>query len=205
MKLVFNPNLRLQKSGITYLGGGAPLNAVVIKKSSSPITLWKHFQVYESGREGNKKFFSILYDVLDSVFNFRSLKVVKNEKGDVLAGFTYKLRKNKMDERSVYVDSIARNQKAEFNDYTKTLMTSVYSEIKKTAAVKKAKEITLFVYSGEKHLRQNYERLGFKIDNKCDVKKVYLMRTPIDKFLNNKYFKCRMLKEALGVDSMLRT
>ena len=53
-------------------------------------------------------------------------------------------------------------------------------------------------------LFRSYGRLGFTVDEKCFVEKLYLMRVRTEEFLKNKYFQIRKYKEVLGVDSILR-
>lgn len=137
--------------------------------------------MYERGRKVKSPFSSMIVDAMYAIFTNCRLKIFKNKKGDMLAGYSYMLRKN-----------------------SKHVMTNVYEDIKSVAQKNNVKEITLFNYAKDKNLRHNYGRLGFTVDEKCFVEKLYLMRVRTEEFLKNKYFQIRKYKEALAVDSILR-
>ena len=129
------------------------------------------------------------------------MRIINDSNNEIIAGYAYKLRKNSKGEKSIYIDGIARKIS---DNNSKKVMTDMYEDIKSTAKKHNAQEITLFSYATDRNLRHNYRRLGFKIDEKCIVEKLYLMRVRTKNFLNNTYFKLRKYKEALGVDSILR-
>ena len=160
--------------------------------------------MYEKERKESFRIFRIIENFISTTLqNFR-LRVIENPKQEIIAGYTSKLRKNKLEEKSLFVECIARKRNQENKIDTKNQMTYLYEDIKKTAKKKKAQEITLFVHADETNLRHNYENLGFKIDKKCKVEKMYLMRARVKDFLNTQYFKTRKYKAAAGVDSILR-
>lgn len=174
-----------------------------MKSSLSPVKLFKFFEIYGRGRDENLLYLRTLQDSFSAMSRGCGLRIIEDENGNLLAGYTYKMRKNKLDEKSMYIDGLARNLSEDKKEITKNLMTGVYEDIKKTAQKKKAKEVTLFVYAGENGLKKNYESLGFKEDAKCNIQKVYLMRVRVQDFLDNLYFKCRKYKETAGINSLL--
>lgn len=163
--------------------------------------LYDFFDIYSRSRkEVFPKLKTIIYSV-DTVFTNTHLRVLENKDGNIIAGYTYKYRKNKLEEKSLYIDGLARNTD---NPISKTIMTQVYNDIKNLAIRKKIKEITLFVHAGERRLRDNYHNLGFETDHKCRIEKAYLLRVRVEKFLNNEYFKTRKYKEALGLNNIIQ-
>ena len=189
-------------SALTYKP--CPLNRYKMKSSLSLKKLYRFFEMYGRGRNEKALHLRTVQNSVSAVTRGCGLRIIEDEKGNILAGYTYKIRKNKLEEKSMYIDGLARNLSDDKKDITKDLMTQVYEDIKKTALKKKAKEVTLFVYAGENGLKKNYQRLGFYEDAKCNINKVYLMRVRLQDFLNNLYFKCRKYKEALNIKSMIQ-
>lgn len=172
-----------------------------IKSSYSPNAYFKHYDLYLKGR---KDFFHIINAfsyTLGTLIDLVGLRIIKaNNK--MIAGYTYKLRKNKFKERSLYVDSLARDF---LNPKSKPAMLELYQDIKTKAIKKKAKEITLFVYFKDKNLKKRYEQLGFKQDLTFYNRLIDLMRVRTENFINNSYFKTLKYKQLTGVKSILQT
>lgn len=188
-KLTYNPIIKNQQP---------------IRSSLSVKKFFKFFQVYRKGR--NDRFLNLIaiVDTCSSMSNGCGLRIAEDSKGNILAGYTYKIRKNRLEERSMYIDGLARNLSDDKNEISKNLMTKIYEDIKKTAIKKRVKEITLFVHAGDDGLKRNYKRLGFKEDHRCNIEKVYLMRVRLEDFLNNAYFKCRKFKELINIKSFIQ-
>lgn len=200
-------NLKCNFNGLRYIppskvGGGAASNSCIAKTSRSFFKMCKFFDIYETGREASCPILYLFDDAVSAFFRKCKVRYFENDKGKMLAGYSYKMRKNHLGEKSMYIDGLARDLT---DNTSKKIMPKVYEDIKKTAVEKEAKEITLFTYASDKYLRQNYEKLGFKVDEKCNAEKLYLMRVSTEKFINNIYFKVRKYKEALGLDSILKT
>lgn len=200
MKISFKVN-ELKYAPLAKVGGGAKIQGFNVMDSRSLIDFSKFFLMYERGRKVKSPFSSMIVDAMYAIFTNCRLKIFKNKKGDMLAGYSYMLRKNSKGEKSLYLDGLSRNLD---NKNSKHVMTNVYEDIKSVAQKNNVKEITLFNYAKDKNLRHNYGRLGFTVDEKCFVEKLYLMRVRTEEFLKNKYFQIRKYKEALGVDSILR-
>ncbi|HIS37284.1 TPA: hypothetical protein IAC10_11780 [Candidatus Scatousia excrementigallinarum] len=179
-------------------------NTYKMKSSLSIKKLYKFFEMYGRGRNEKALHLRTFQDSLSAVTRGCGLRVMEDAEGNLLAGYTYKMRKNKLEEKSMYIDGLARNLSEDKKEITKGIMTSVYEDIKQLAQKKKAREITLFVYAGERGLKKNYQRLGFYEDPKCNINKVYLMRVRTKDFINNLYFKCRKYKEALNIKSIIQ-
>lgn len=200
-------NLKCNLNGLRYippskLGEGACFNSCIAKTSRSFFKMCKFFDIYETGRESSYPILFMLDDAVSAFFRKCKVRYFENDKGKMLAGYSYKLRKNHLGEKSMYIDGLARD----FKDCSsKKIMSKVYEDIKQTAKDKEVKEITLFSYASDKYLRHNYEKLGFKTDERCIVDKLYLMRVRVEDFINNKCFQIRKYKEAVGLDSILRT
>lgn len=171
------------------------------KTSFSVNKLGKFFYTYGKGRNNRFPVLEAAFDSVSAILNNERLRIFEDSNGKIIAGYAYKLRKNKLGDRSMYIDGLARDLE---NKSSKEIMTYVYDDIKKTAIKVKAKEITLFVYASDPRLKQNYSRLGFSEDKKCYVEKLYLMRVKTKDFLNNAYFKLRKLKELSGIKSVLQ-
>lgn len=200
-------NLKCNLNGLRYIppskvGGGASSNSCIAKTSRSFFKLCNFFDIYETGRESSYPILFMLDDAVSAFFRKCKVRYFENDKGKMLAGYSYKLRKNRFGEKSMYIDGLARDL---IDNTSKKIMPKVYEDIKKTAIKEEAKEITLFSYASDKYLRHNYEKLGFKTDERCIVEKLYLMRVRVEDFINNKYYQIRKYKEAVGLDSILRT
>lgn len=172
-----------------------------IKNSRNPADYFKLMKMYSVERQENFPNISAFIYSVDSMLSGCSLRAVKDESGNLLAAYTYRLRKNKLEQKSLYIDALVRDR----SKNTKPLMHRIYSDMKNTAQNKKAEELTCFSVSKDKALRAKYEKLGFRIDPKVDILHAYLMRSPIKNFLNSKWFKNEQYKGFLGLDSILRT
>lgn len=179
-------------------------NSQTIRSSLSVKKLFNFFQMYGKGRNEKVLNLRAFVDSFSAISNGCGLRIAEDKQGNILAGYTYKIRKNRLEERSMYIDGLARNLDENKKNISKNLMTEIYEDIKKTAIKKKVKEITLFVYAGENGLKRNYQRLGFKEDHRCNIEKVYLMRVRLEDFLNNTYFKCRKFKELINIKSFIQ-
>ena len=172
-----------------------------IKNSKNPADYFKVMKMYSVERK--EKFSNILAFIysIDSLLSGCGLRAIKDECGNILAAYTYRLRKNKLEQKSMYIDSLARDR----SKNTKPLMHRIYSDMKNIAIKKEAEELTCFSVIKDKALRAKYEKLGFKTDPKVDILHAYLMRSPIKNFLTSKWFQNEQYKGLLGLDSILRT
>ena len=171
----------------------------IIKETRNPIRMGQFFDLYLKGRKEIPNLWYIILHVDYAYENLHKLRFLKDNK--ILAGYTYKLRHNRLGERSLYIDGLAKDLK---NPKSKNIMPKIYSDIKNTALKHKAKEITLFVYAQDKHLKNKYESLGFKQDTRTKIEDLDLMRVRTDDFLNNKYFKTLQYKSVTGIKSILQ-
>lgn len=183
-------NLKCNLNGLQYIppskvGSGASSNSCIAKSSRSFLKMCKFFDIYEIGREASYPILFLFDDAVSAFFRKCKVRYFENNKGKMLAGYTYKLRKNHLGEKSMYIDGLARDLT---DNTSKKIMPKVYEDIKQTAKDKEVKEITLFSYASDKYLRYNYEKLGFKTDERCIVDKLYLMRVRVEDFINNKCF-----------------
>lgn len=172
-----------------------------IKNSRNPADYFKLMKMYSVERQEKFPNISAFIYSLDSILSGCGLRAVKDESGHLLAAYTYRLRKNKLEQKSLYIDALVRDR----SKNTQPLMHRIYSDMKNTAQNKKAEELTCFSVSKDKALRAKYEKLGFRIDPKVDILHAYLMRSPIKNFLNSKWFQNEQYKGFLGLDSILRT
>lgn len=178
-----NPALKNAPSPV-FKGVGKIVDELSVKRFRSPKNWINYFDLYEKGR-GTKSvryYFSMLQDLASGWCSNCRLKLMKDNNGNILAGYTYKLRKNRLGEKSMYIDSLARSKSKNLDVKSKELMPKIYQDIKNTALAKKVKELTLFVYAGDNKLRKKYESLGFAEDIKVYVQKLYLLRVRIENF-----------------------
>lgn len=169
---------------LAFKGAGRVVDELAIKRFRSPKNWINYFGVYEKGRGTTsfRYYAAMLHDLANGFFSNCKLRLIKDEKGNILAGYTYYFRKNKLGEKSMYIDSLARSKSSELGPKSKTLMPKIYEDVKNTALAKKVKELTLFVYAGDNKLRRKYESLGFAEDTKVFVQKLYLLRVRIENF-----------------------
>lgn len=155
----------------------------IIKSTRNPLELYKMMEMYTTERKERFPYLKIFLNCIDSmVFNCK-MRIIKDEFGNLLAGYTYRLRKNRLGQKSLYIDALVRNRQ---NNASKEVMNSVYQDMKNIAESKKAEELTLFSVAKEKDLRKNYEKLGFKKDESVDITGAYVMRAKIWEFLPKK-------------------
>lgn len=171
-----------------------------VKRSFSPKDYFNHFDLYSRGRKDTYHYFSAAkYLLQTATFYPVNLRQVKDKNG-ILASYTYVRRKNKFNEKSLYIDSLERNKN---NPLSKLAILGIYQDIKKVALKNKIKEITLFVFFKDKNLKKHYERLGFKQDRLFFNKSVDLMRVRTENFINTPYFKTLKLKSLTGQKSII--
>ena len=173
-----------------------------LNKTFSPVKLYKFYNLYSSERHETFRFINPIIYSLDSIFNNCRYRYIRDETGNLLAGYVYKFRKNLKDEKSLFIDALARNKKLRSDKLTRNLMIEIYDDIKNLAIKNDAKEITLFVFARDTKLRKNYESLGFILDEKSEIPRAYVMRARVDKFLNNAYYKFRKYKALLNISSI---
>lgn len=153
-----------------------------LKNTRNPLDLYKMMSLYSHERKESFPHLRVLFYTIDTIFHNCKMRVAKDSFGKIIAAYTYRLRKNRLDEKSFYVDALVRNLQ---HNESKNLMPVIYRDMKAMAQRKKAKELTLFSGVLDKNLRKKYERLGFQKDERVYVYGGYIMRTKIDKFLQN--------------------
>ncbi len=171
-----------------------------IKNSKNPADYFKVMKMYSVERKEKFPNISAFIYSLDSILSGCGLRAVKDECGNLLTAYTYRLRKNKLEQKSMYIDALARDR----SKNTKPIMHQIYSDMKSIAIKKNAEELTCLSAAKDKALRAKYEKLGFKIDPKVDILKGYIMRSPVKNFLNSKWFQNEQYKGFFEIDSILR-
>lgn len=156
-----------------------PKNATTIKNSRNPVELYKMMKMYSKERKDRFPYFEAALNSLNSILNNCKMRIIKDEFGNLLAAYTYKLRKNRLEQKSMFIDALVRNRT---NPQSKQLMTDVYQDMKQIAAKKKAQELTLYSVSNDKALRAKYEKLGFKKDESVQITGGYIMRVKTPDF-----------------------
>lgn len=183
-------------SNLTYIP-----QKLKITTSRNPADYYRLMKLYSKERKDNLVNFRAFINAADSLISRCGLRVIKDEDGSLLAAYTYKLRKNKLEQKSIYIDALARDR----SKNTKSLMPRIYSDMKNIAIKKNASELTCFSVAKDKHLRTMYEKLGFRIDPKVDIFQSYLMRSPVNNFLNSAWFKLEQYKGVLGINNLLQS
>ncbi len=151
-----------------------------IKSSRNLFEIYRMMKLYSIERGDRFPTYEAIMNSLNSILSNCKIRFIKNEAGKILAAYTYRLRKNKLEEKSLFIDALVRNRQ---NAESKTLMPKIYQDIKKLAEKKQAKELTLYSVSKDKALRANYEKLGFKKDEKVWITGGYIMRVRTTDFL----------------------
>lgn len=153
-----------------------------IQSTRNPVELFKMMKMYSKERKEKLPFFQAVINSLDSMLNNCKMRIIKDELGNLVAAYTYRLRKNRLSQKSMYIDALVRNRN---NKQSKEIMDNVYQDMKNIAKNRKVEELTLFSKATEKDLRKKYEKLGFRKDEKVDVTGAYLMRVKLEEFLSN--------------------
>lgn len=164
-----------------------------IKNSRNPLNYIRMMKLYSKERQESFPNLFAIFNGLDSFLSRCGLRIIKDKNNKILIAYTYKLRKNKLEQKSIFIDALVRDR----NKRTKCLMTSIYNDMKNIAKKKKAEEVTLFSKVLEKNLRSKYEKLGFKIDHKANIPHGYIMRVQLKDFLNSKWYKLEQYKSKL--------
>lgn len=183
-------------SNLTYIP-----QKLKITTSRNPVDYFRLYKLYSKERNADLVNFRAFIYSADSLLVRRGLRVIKDEDGSILAGYTYKLRKNKLEQKSIYIEGLARNK----SKNTKSFMHQIYSDMKNIAIKKNAEELTCFSMTTDHALRAKYEKLGFRIDHRVDIVQAYLMRTPVNNFLNSAWFKLEQYKGVLGINNLLQS
>ena len=164
----------------------SPIKTPYLKNSKNPIKLFQVMKIYTKERRERFVFYHTILNCLNIILTNCKLRIIEDKSKDLIAGYTYKIRKNRRWEKSMYLDTIVRNFE---NPISKNYMQMVYEDIKKIAQTKKAEEITLFSKSNDEKLQKKYEKLGFQKDAKSFVYGGHIMRAEIKSFLNNNVSK----------------
>lgn len=154
----------------------------LIKNTRNPIDLYRMMKMYSQERKENIPFLRALLYSLDSIRYNCKMRIIKDDFGGILASYTYRFRKNSLDQKSMFIDVLVRNFKSL---ESKNLMGFIYRDMKNIAEKKNVQELTLLSAASDFALRKKYEKLGFKKDESIDIYKGYVMRTKIEDFLKN--------------------
>ena len=155
---------------------------VKLHSSKNPIELFRLMRMYSKERKEKYVYINAIANCINAILTNCRVKVMKDKMNNFIAGYTYRLRKNRMWQKSMYIDALVRN----FNHpHSKESMETIYHDIKSTARDKNAEEITLFSLLDDIELRKRYERLGFKKDEKTFINGGYIMRVKTKDFLDN--------------------
>ena len=171
-------NMRISYNHINYTA-----SSVKIKNTRNPIELYRMMKIYSKERKENLPIIRAILNSLDTILSNGKMRLVKDNTGKILAAYTYNLRRNRRDEKSMHIDALVRNRK---NPKSKEIMPDIYEDMKQIANNQKAKELTLFNYLKDKKLRANYSKLGFKIDESVKIPQAFVMRVRINEFLATK-------------------
>lgn len=152
-----------------------------IKSSKNPVELYKMMKLYSFERKEKYPVLEALLNSLNSILTNCKMRLIKDKTGNLLAAYTFKLRKNRLGKESVYIDALVRNRTEK---KSKSLMPYIYQDMKNIALENKAKELTLYSPTSDKALQKNYEKLGFKKDERTWITGGYIMRVNINDFLS---------------------
>ena len=157
------------------------INSTGIKSTRNPVELYKMMKMYSKEREEKLPYLKAIIYCFDSMIYNCTMRLIKDDLGNMLAAYTYRMRKNRLEQKSMYIDALVRNR---HNNTSKEVMENIYQDMKSIAESKKAEELTLFSMAKEKDLRKKYEKLGFRKDESVDVEGAYVMRAKIGDFLS---------------------
>lgn len=158
------------------------LTQVKITDSRNPVKLFQMMKLYSNERKDRFINLEALLNSFNSIFTRCKLRFIKDELGNLIAAYTYKLRKNRLNQKSMYIDVLVRDRE---NLCSKEIMPYIYQDIKQIAKSNNAEELTLFSLANDTALRSNYEQLGFKKDERVWVTGGYVMRVRTNDFLKN--------------------
>ena len=151
-----------------------------ITSSACPMKLYKMMKMYSKERKEHFPRIQAILNSLDTMFSLCRMRVAKDSLGNILAAYTYRFRKNRLGEKSMYIDALVRNfDKQE----SKNVMPQLYEDMKNIALKKKVKELSLFSAIKDKSLREKYRKLGFVEDHKTFIFGGYFMKTNTENFL----------------------
>ena len=159
-----------------------PYKNLRIKSSKNPLKLYNAMKIYSKERNEKAPFYKAFINSINTILNNCKMRYINNENGDLSAAYTYKLRKNSLGKKSMYIDILVRDKT---NNQSKTAINKIYSDIKQIANKNKVKELTLFVNLNDSGLIKKYEELGFHKDEKLFIHGGYIMRANPEKFLSN--------------------
>lgn len=154
-----------------------------IKSTRNPISLYKMMKIYSQERKEIFPYFQAILNSIDTMLNNCKMRLIKDEFGNIIAAYTYRLRKNRLGQKSMYIDALVRNFK---KHESKNSMNHIYKDMKDIAQKKKAEEMTLFSGINDTALRSKYESLGFNKDEKTFIYGGYFMRVKTKDFLKKK-------------------
>lgn len=152
-----------------------------IKNTRNPIQLYRMMKMYSKERNESFPIIRAILNSLDVMLANYKLRLAKGNDGEIIAAYTYTIRRNRRDEKSMHIDALVRNRN---NLYSKEVMPDIYNDMKQVANKKNAEELTLFNYTLDSKLRANYSKLGFKIDESVNIPKAYVMRVKTKNFIN---------------------
>lgn len=153
-----------------------------INSTKNPINLYKMMKMYSKERNEKLPYLKAIFNCIDSMIHNCKMRLIKDDTGKILASYTYWFKKNKLGGKSMFIDVLVRNRK---NQTSKNIINNIYQDMKRIAINKKAQELSLYSKANEPALRKNYEKLGFRKDEKEYIEGAYLMRVNINNFINN--------------------
>ena len=169
MKILFNNNIIRNKNINRQL-----------KSTRNPIALYKMMKMYSQERKEIFPYIRAILNSIDTILNNCKMRLIKDKFGNIIAAYTYRLRKNRLGQKSMYIDSLVRNLK---KPESKDSMKHIYKDMKDIAQKKKAEEMTLFSGINDTALRNKYESLGFNKDEKTFIYGGYFMKVKTKDFL----------------------
>lgn len=169
MKILFNNNIIRNKN----------VNRQ-IKSTRNPYYLYKMMKMYSQERKEIFPYIRAILNSIDTILNNCKMRLIKDEFGNIIGAYTYRLRKNRLGQKSMYIDVLVRNFKI---PESKDSMHRIYKDMKDIAQKKKAEEMTLFSGINDTALRHKYESLGFNKDEKTFIYGGYFMKVKTKDFL----------------------
>ena len=71
----------------------------IIKSTRNPLELYKMMKMYTTERKERFPYLKAFFNCIDSMAFNCKMRVIKDEFGNLLAGYTYRLRKNRLEQK----------------------------------------------------------------------------------------------------------
>lgn len=79
-------------------------------------------RMYSKERHEKLPYLKAIFNCIDSMVHNCKMRIIKDNSGEILASYTYCFKKNRLGEKSMFIDALVRNRKKQDSKFTTSIL-----------------------------------------------------------------------------------